>query len=335
VASVTGAVAIEGGSVSVVGFNPSSGASLPPAPPGNVLLSLPPGSSSSLINQALSEGYIGVIESSGNNANITDGSSTLDYIGNANSDITATGTWQIATGTDDNVNLGSGNITLYGASGSSVTGGDGTYTVLSTTGDITITIGSASDPTFIFDNPGDTINGGAGDATIVGATSVDMNLTAQTGAVVIDGVPGNDLITLGSGNATVYGGVGDTITAGSGLTYIDGTHGSMSIAIGSGGGSDLIFSGAGDTITGGAASATIFGAAGDNLSLATQTGPVMINALAGNETITLGSGAATVYGGSGDTITAGSGADYIDGTRGSISIAIGSGGGSDLIFSGL
>jgi Ca2+-binding RTX toxin-like protein len=117
-------------------------------------------------------------------------------------------------------------------------------------------------------------------------------------------------VTLGSGADSVFGGPADTITAGSGAAYIDGSWGYMSITAGTAGGSDMIVSGIGDTILGGAATATVIGSAGD--TIVTGAGIAKVNGLAGNETITLGSGTDTVYGGAGDTITGGSGSAYID-----------------------
>jgi hypothetical protein len=76
-------------------------------------------------------------------------------------------------------------------------------------------------------------------------------------------------VTGGAGAATIWGGVGDTITAGTGTAEIAGQ--------------------AGDTIAGGGATS------------------LFINATLGSQSVTGSSGASTVWAGGGDTITAGSG----------------------------
>src|SRR5205807_1774908 len=72
--------------------------------------------------------------------------------------------------------------------------------------------------------PGDTLQGGSG-------TQV-LNPIQQFSAA-------GETIIGGSGPTTVYGGPFDSVVAGSGNTYIDGTAGKMSIKIGTGG-TDLI-----------------------------------------------------------------------------------------------
>ncbi len=112
----------------------------------------------------------------------------------------------------------------------------------------------------------------------------------------------------GSGATTVLGGASDTITAGFGSTYIDGTDGNMAITVGSGGTDTIIgaisaAAGAGlDTLTGGAAAVQIQGLGkGDVVNFAAQTGAATINATVGNIAVTLGGGSALVFGGVGDT----------------------------------
>src|SRR5712671_1594368 len=139
---------------------------------------------------------------------------------------------------------------------------------------------------------------------------------------VVDISSGN-IISLGSGNQSVIGAVGDTITGGSGAGFIDATAGSIAVQIGSSGGSDNIFSGHFDTIRGGTDAATILGAAADTIDLAGSTGTAVINAVAGHESVTLGSGAATVFGAMGDTIDLGLSSNaFVNAERGGMSIRL-------------
>jgi hypothetical protein len=182
---------------------------------------------------------------------------------------------------------------------------------------------------------GQLITVGAGPQTVIGG--VGDTIIGGSGPNLIDGLAGSGSVIGGSGATTVWGGVGDTIAAGSGNTYVDGTSGGMAIAVGSGG-TDIIVgstvSGGGDTLTGGAAVADLQSLGnGDVVSFAGQTGNATINAMAGNIAATLGGGPATVYGGVGDTINLGSVSQYVDGTAGGQTIAVGSGGTDTIIGS--
>ena len=243
----------------------------------------------------------------------------------------------IATAGNETVIGGSGNTTIYGGFGDSITAGAGGFTYVDgTAGGMRINIGSGGANLIIgsFAGGPDTITGGAATVQIQFLGDGDLvDFSGQTGAAEINALAaGNEnLITLGSGPATVYAGAGDTVAMGSGAQYVDGSAGGVRIAVGSGG-SGIIFGstgGAPNTITGGAADVQIqFLGAGDLVNFSGQTGAAAINSTdAGNPNlIVLGTGAASVFGGVGDTISLGSGSQYVDGSAGGMTIKIGSGG---------
>jgi hypothetical protein len=153
---------------------------------------------------------------------------------------------------------------------------------------------------------------------------------------------GAETMIGGSGPTTIYGGPGDSVVAGSGNTYIDGTAGKMHIGVGSSGTDSIVgnvakntISGASagaDTLTGGAAAVKVQGLGlGDIISFSNQTGNATINATVGNIIATLVGGAATLYGGSGDFLTLGSVGQYLDGGAGKMTIKLGSAG-VDSVF---
>ncbi|MBV9825744.1 MAG: hypothetical protein JO001_08725 [Alphaproteobacteria bacterium] len=242
---------------------------------------------------------------------------------------------------------GAGQSTIFGGAGDTIIGGAGNNYVDGTAGNMSIAMGSGGADTIIGSTsaasgtPADTLTGGAAAALIEGLGKGDIvNFAAQSGNATINATAGNNLVTLGSGPATVYGGVGDTINLGSGNQYVDGTLGGQRIAAGTSGGFDILIgslartgSAGVDTLTGGAAQAQIQGlGAGDLVNFAAQTNNATINATAGGNAITMGGGNATIYAGVGDAIALGSGSQYVDGTRGSANVQIGSGSGFDIFI---
>ena len=185
---------------------------------------------------------------------------------------------------------------------------------------------------------------GSGNQTVVGAGS--DTIQGGSGSQVINAITqfftGAETILGGSGATTVFGGPFDSVVAGAGNTYIDGTAGKMAIRVGSGGTDSIVGTSAANSIVGGSAGPdTIFGGAaavkiqslgqGDVVSFANQTGNATINATVGNVAATLGGGAALIFGGVGDSITLGSVGQYADGGFGQMIIQLGSGG-VDSVF---
>jgi hypothetical protein len=92
---------------------------------------------------------------------------------------------------------------------------------------------------------------GNGAASVFGGAG--DTISAGTGSSIIDARAGGQAVTLGGGDATVFGGVGDTISAGTGLSVIVLGQGAETIDLGaSHGGASLVENGAsgGDTVTG-------------------------------------------------------------------------------------
>src|SRR3954453_22262416 len=137
-------------------------------------------------------------------------------------------------------------------------------------------------------SPGGLAPGYQGSAFAPGAVVTDATLFGVASLQLLAGnyaVAGGPAITLGSGNQSVIGAVGDTINGGSGAGFVDASAGSIRVQIGSSGGSDNIFSGHFDTIRGGADAASIIGSARDTKDLSGSTGTALINASAGRSSV--------------------------------------------------
>ncbi|BAZ50193.1 hemolysin-type calcium-binding protein [Nostoc sp. NIES-4103] len=276
---------------------------------------------------------------------------------------------------NDSITTGAGNDTIYGG------------TVLSGYGNDTINASAGND--YIYDGRGgvDSIDGGAGfdfleldlsnyivsltvnytnttNGTISNGTTLKnieslqlytgdasdvINVSAAAVAEIRGGY-GNDSITTGAGNDTIYGGTllsgygNDTINAGAGNDYIyDGEGGVDSID--GGAGYDYLSLDLSDyivpltvtytTSTNGAVSNGSTFKNIESLSLTTGSASDSINITAavvsvsggyGNDSITTGAGNDNLNGGDGnDTLNAGAGDDTIDGGGGIDSIAGGAG----------
>jgi len=203
----------------------------------------------------------------------------------------------------------------------------------------------------IFAGDGNIAIGGAVGDTITGGTGATQFLDAHLGhQLVIGGGAGNatiwggtgDTIMGGAGNVTIGGAFGDTIIGGTGNWFIAANSGANQSVVGGSAGNGTIWGGAGDTIQGGAGNVTIGGAAGDTIT--GGTGTWFIDGHLGNQSIVGGSsGNGTIWGGggdtiqggvgnvtiggvAGDTITGGTGTWFIDGDKGNQSIVGGSAG---------
>lgn len=243
----------------------------------------------------------------------------------------------------------------------------------------------ASSPSVTFSNPStalslnsgtgnDTITVGILDAVFAGAVSVlagdgndQINATAATLAVTLDGSSGNDIVTGGTqadllmggsgndsivglaGNDNLYGGSGaDTLTGGDGDDVLLGQVGDGDVLTG-GLGNDTLSGGDGiDNVTEGGnvnftlTNSSLVGMGTDSLvsietaTLLGGTGNNLIDATASSRSVTL-------YGGAGnDTLLGGTAADFISGQAGNDSLSSGDGNdsvfgvdGNDLINSGL
>jgi hypothetical protein len=293
---------------------------------------------------------------------LTGGAAAVQVQGLGNGDIVnfaaQTGNATInATAGNNAVTLGAGSITVFGGAGDTIQMGAGNQYVDGTQGGTRITVGSKGGFDIVIGSLArvagagvDTLIGGAAQVQVQGLGSGDIvDFAGQSNNATVNATAGAIAVTLGSGNATVYGGINDAIAMGSGSQYVDGTQGGANIAVGAAGGFDIIIgsiarsSGAGvDTIFGGAAQAQIQALGkGDIVNFASQSGNVSINGTAGDNAITLGSGAASVYAGAGDTVTLGSVSQYVDARAGGATasggsgalIKLGSGGTDDIIGS--
>jgi len=229
---------------------------------------------------------------------------------------------------------GSGPTTVYGGPGDSVVAGSGNTYIDGTAGKMAIRVGSAGTDSIVGTVAVNTISGAAGgpDTISGGAALVQIqglgkgdivDFTNQTGSARINATAGNIAVTLGSGAAAVFGGVGDTINLGSVGQYADGGAGKLTIKLGTAG-EDSVFGSSvasgGDTIVGGAGASLDFnpqvGGGGDLIDLSNSSGTAVINAFSAgstqltavNDTIMAGTGSDSVWGGPGDRIGVGNSA---------------------------
>jgi len=153
--------------------------------------------------------------------------------------------------------------------------------------------------------------GGFGDDTLVGGTGRDTltavfgnnELIAGTGTSILIGGAGYDTLKGGSGHDSLYGGGHSVLQAGSGPTYLEGSHlpGAADTLIG-GSGSDTLVSFGDDVLIGGSGNALIKGGSGSDT----------IFGGTGSDTIKAGNGTEKIVTGSGDdSITAGHGHDTV------------------------
>lgn len=199
-------------------------------------------------------------------------------------------------------------------------------------------------------NVGVSLNGGAGNDTLIGGSGDDT----------IQGGVDNDSLTGGGGNDTITGNDGnDIVLGGEGADYLSGDNGNDRVD-GGAGDEDTLSGGSGnDTMTGGAGVNDLLIEAVNGTETLTQTGMrgvlgtdthsaferVLLYGTAGNDSINASavSFAVTLSGGGGDdTLTGGSGNDFLFGDEGNDSIVGGSGNdtliggdGDDLLTGGL
>ncbi len=225
---------------------------------------------------------------------------------------------------------GSGPTTVFGGPGDSVVAGSGNTYIDGTAGKMAIRVGTGGNDSIVGTAATNTISGAAGGPDTIGGGAATVQIQGlgkgdvvafgnQTGTASINATVGSVSVTLGSGAASVFGGIADTINLGSVGQYADGALGKMTITLGTGG-VDSVFGssvpGGGDTLVGG--SATLLfnpqaGGTGDLLNLSKSSGNATINVfsagatqlLAVNDTVMAGTGSDSVWGGPGDRIGVG------------------------------
>jgi len=193
------------------------------------------------------------------------------------------------------------------------------------------------------------IFGGASDSIVAGTGANQQIVSTSTGTTVVAGLSGTAVISLSSQNtvtslagstqnviiaagtnnsidlsnntaaaaSAVIGNTGDTITAGKGVTNIEGALGGMSIKIGSAGTTALSGSssvaGAGNTVTGGSGgfnfNPSSSAGKGDRINLSGSNGTATINSfsfqgntVASPDTIFATNNSDLIFGGGGDLI---------------------------------
>jgi len=266
------------------------------------------------------------------NDSITGGTGTNTIYGGSGNDVT------VLFGSQDYVSLGNGFNTLSGGTGQDtiytnnataiVTGNNGRDVIIAGDGTNEIYAGTktglaaaiaaaaVATPTGL---QGDLLAVGDGDNTIVGSNGNDLITTDDS---FQNGMGGNDVVVLGAGNDTYFGGVPlNSATGDWSVTQISG--GLVQFNNTSGGPVDYtnpyLQPYNGITLNGlpvGAGNVTVYGG----------TGNYLLELPNGNNYVNVGSGNSSVYGGMGnDTVIAGSGIDFIRGGGGTTYIAGGSG----------
>jgi Ca2+-binding RTX toxin-like protein len=132
---------------------------------------------------------------------------------------------------------------------------------------------------------------------------------------IVDG-GSNDLVILGDGSVSIAGASGDTLQGGSGPNqFLDAHLGGQTVILGSGG-SETVFGGANTSVSGGSnLNATVAGVAGTTVQ-GSSSGFEFIDATRGGMSISGGASNESIWGGAGDTIRAGSGNVTIGGVAG-------------------
>ena len=93
---------------------------------------------------------------------------------------------------------------MFSGVGDTITGGAANAYIDGTKGRMKIAIGSAGSDT-VFSGASDTITGGAANAHILGAAGDTVSLAGASGTATINALAGNEAVTLGTGNASVFG----------------------------------------------------------------------------------------------------------------------------------
>ena len=243
--------------------------------------------------------------------------------------------------------LGSGNQTVVGAAFDWMVAGSGNQVISALLGNQSVQGGTGNDSIWAGSNDyilsgapsNQIVVAGSGTQVVVGGSGVSTVATAASNTVEgLFRTTGNIAIAAGANNLidltqtaglnAVIGSSGDTITAGTFRTEIEGAAGGMVIRVGAGGTTDLSGStsqAAGNTVNGGNGGLNFNPGAtagkGDLIDLSGGNGTATINAfafqatrIASPDTILGTNNADSVFGGGGDRIGTGSGS-FVSGTH--------------------
>jgi Ca2+-binding RTX toxin-like protein len=180
------------------------------------------------------------------------GTANATVIGAANDSVNLTG-WNgnavinASQGTQS-LTLGRGAATVFGGAGDTIATGLGTSTIVDDAiGQMSVQLGASGmaniTDTHRTGTPGDTItaaSGSAANATINLASGDSVNLSGGNGSALINALAGNDTITLGSGDATVFAAQADSVTGGFGSSVIAFGAGAVNVSLPGGHGAATI-----------------------------------------------------------------------------------------------
>jgi len=250
-------------------------------------------------------------------ATLTGAAASVAAVGAANDTISlgaVTGATVNALAGPELVNLGAGANIVYGGAGDTVDNGSGTTSLVGPSNESLNLTGTGAG-NFTLAGAKGLMSGGA-DSIYVGlggiaGDTVTLGTLADATVSAVNGTGGN-LINLGSGPSTVFGGKGDTVNAGAGTVQGVGPSTETLTLNGTGAGSDYTVAGSGGSMSGGAADAYIGlgGVTADTVSLGAVTSAT-VAANQGGELINLGSGPSTVFASGSDTVNAGVGSSLV------------------------
>jgi hypothetical protein len=287
---------------------------------------------------------------SGFNSSIADANGTLDsgFLTGTNLRLTSGDFLAVDSVTGSSaqsgskISLGSGKQTVVGAKFDTLVGGSGNQILSALLGNETVVGGTGNASIF----------GGANDSIVAGTGANQQIISTGANTTVVAGLSGTAVISLSNQNtvtsfagstqnviiaagtnnlidltgntaaiaSAVIGNTGDTITAGSGQTNIEGAAGAMSIKVGAAGTTAL--SGSTNTVAGNTVAGGLGGfnfnpnsvaGKGDLINLSGSTGTATINSfsfqgntVAAPDTILATNNSDLIFGGGGDRIGTGS-----------------------------
>jgi Ca2+-binding RTX toxin-like protein len=237
-------------------------------------------------------------------------------------------------GTTGGIFVAGGGANVFKGAGSafSIYTGDGNDTITTAAGSDFVDAGTGANviklgtgSSYVASTSNDLITGGAGFDTVA-ASGHGATINGGTGSILINSTGAADLVTLGSGGGSIFGGTNSTYNLVGTSTVIgdDGANtvnaGGSTAYVSSGSGNDLVKGGSGaltflggagnSTVVGGSAPVTLFGANGGSVTFTATTG--------GNTLTVVDSGKVDASGstGTGDTLFGGLGANTILGGTG-------------------
>jgi hypothetical protein len=209
------------------------------------------------------------------------------------------------------ITLGAGTNIVYGGAGDTVDNGSGTTSLVGPSNE-SLNLSGAGAGNYTLAGASGSMSGGA-DSIYVGLGGIagDTVTLGTLADATVSAVTGGNLINLGSGPSTVFGGKGDTVNAGAGTVSGVGPS-TETLTLNGTAGSDYTVAGSGGSMSGGAADAYIGlgGVTADTVSLGAVTGAT-VQANQGGELVNLGSGPSTVFASGSDTVNAGVGSSLV------------------------